>query len=192
MNNKIIVLTGFSASGKDSIADYLAEEGYHLIKSVTSRPIRGNEEHGKQYHFTSEPMFLDLIKNNKLIEYREYNTLVKNEPAVWYYGVPKWAVPDDKPSVVVLDIVGLKAFREYFGGRVVSIFLVVGDCTRKERCILRGDYDETEFNRRLKDDIEKFPEEVLTEYIDYYLQNDRSFIETLLDLDCILESIDGQ
>lgn len=171
INNEIIILVGFSASGKDTIAKKLANIGYHFIISSTTRPMRNNESQGDPYWFISEKEFIDLLEKGKFIEYRKYNTLVNNTPAVWYYGVLKDEVKQDKANVVVLDILGLRKFKEYFGDRCISFFIDCDTETRRQRCIKRGDYDETEFNRRLEDDIKNFNKDLIKKEINYIIKS---------------------
>ncbi|MDA3856129.1 MAG: AAA family ATPase [Candidatus Woesearchaeota archaeon] len=184
----IIVLCGASASGKDSIARKLEKGIYNFIVSTSTRPMRAGESENNPYHFINNSEFLNMIHNDELIEYREYNTLVENKPATWYYGVAKKDIDSSKSYVVVLDIVGLKEFKEYFGDRVLPFFIEASEETRKQRCILRGDYDETEFNRRLEDDRKVFFQETIDKEINFRVQstNIDENVEYILDkISCI-------
>lgn len=170
MKNQIIILCGFSSSGKDTIAKiFETQHDYNFVVSTTTRPIRNGESDRNPYNFTNNDGFEKLISNNELIEYREYHTLVQNKPETWYYGVEKSEILPDKKYVVVLDIVGLLGFKEHFKDRVVSFFIDVDDQVRKHRCISRGDFDEFEWDRRLLDDKEKFTKEVINKEIDYVI-----------------------
>lgn len=173
--NNIITLVGFSASGKDSAARILEKEhGYNFIVSTTTRPIRPGESDRTPYNFVTNEEFEKLISENKLIEYREYNTLVNKVPAKWYYGVETKEVDPNKKYVVVLDIVGLRGFYEHFGeSSVISFFLDVDDNVRKERCLLRGDFDETEWNRRLEDDKNRFTDDIINNEIHFVVDANR-------------------
>lgn len=173
MENKIIVLCGKSASGKDTLAKMISEKyGYNFIVSTTTRPIRNGESQENPYHFVSKEDFEQLINDGKLIEYRTYNTLVDGIPAVWYYGAEKREVVENKKYIVVLDIMGLDGFKETFGDRVVSFYLNASDEIRKERCVNRGDFNESEFNRRLADDEIVFSDEVIKNKIDFKLDGE--------------------
>ena len=166
-NNKIIIIVGPSASGKDTIARRLENEyGYNFIISTTTRPIRPGESEKNPYYFVTNEVFLDKINNGEMIEYREYHTLVNNKPNIWYYGAEKKEITQDK-FVGVLDIIGLKAFKEVFGDRVISFFLDVSDEVRLDRCIKRGDFDKSEWERRLIDDKRVFAPEVIEEFVDW-------------------------
>jgi guanylate kinase len=172
--NNIVALIGFSASGKDTVARILEKEyGYNFVVNTTTRPIRPGESERNPYNFTTNDKFEKLISDNKLIEYREYNTLVNNIPAKWYYGVESKEVDPNKKYVVVLDIGGLRGFSEHFGDSVISFFLEASDEVRKERCLLRGDFDETEWNRRLEDDKKRFTDDIINNEVHFVVDSER-------------------
>lgn len=167
----ILILVGFSSVGKDTVAREIEKLGYNFIVSTTTRPMRDGESQRNPYNFIHNDEFQKLIDSDELIEYRAYNTLVNNQPATWYYGVEKGEVDLNKDYVVVLDIVGLRGFKEYFGNHVVSFFLETDDETRKQRCINRGDFDEYEWNRRLADDKARFTKEIIQDELDYVVDS---------------------
>jgi guanylate kinase len=185
MNNEIIVLVGKSCAGKDTIARKLEKEcGYNFVVSTTSRPIRPGESERNPYYFVSNDEFNNKINNDELIEYRSYQTSVNNIPATWYYGVEYKEIDDTKKYVVVLDIIGLKEFRKKFGNKVVAFFLWADDDIRKERCIKRGDYDESEWNRRKLDDEKVFSDEVIDKNIDFKItdENNDYIVKEIIEL----------
>ena len=168
MEDSIIVLVGFSASGKDSIASYLKDNyNYNFIVSVTNRPMRPNESQGNPYNFVTFNDFIQLIDTDKLIEYRTYDTV----HGTWFYGVKKDAVLPNNKYVVVLDLWGLSEFKKYFGGRVKSFFIQVDNETRENRAKSRGGFDLAEWNRRLEDDKRIFEEEDITTKVDCIIPN---------------------
>ena len=113
-----------------------------------------------------------MIENNEFIECRTYNTLVNNITDTWYYGAHKGSINLSKHNyIVVLDILGLKEFKEYFKGDIISFFINVDEPIRKSRCIGRADFDEREWNRRYQDDITQFTQEVINEVVDYQVDN---------------------
>lgn len=183
MNNKIIVIVGFSASGKDSISRILEKEhGFNFVASTSTRPIREGESQRNPYNFISKEHFLNLIETDSLIEYREYKTTLNNIQDIWYYGVEKNEIEDDKQYVVVLDIGGLKDFKKHFNDRIISFFLYVDENIRKERCVKRGDFDESEWNRRLLDDKTRFTDDIIKKEIDHiiYKLDKNEIVEEIL------------
>lgn len=183
--NSIIVIVGPSSAGKDTIARILENDyGYNFIVSTTTRPIRPGESEKNPYYFVSNEEFKNKIDNHEMIEYREYHTLVDNIPNIWYYGAEKKEVTDDEKFVAVLDIVGLKAFKETFGNRVVSFYLDVDDEIRKQRCIDRGDFNEPEWNRRLIDDKKVFSQDIIEENVDWSIDelNSDIIVNKIMDI----------
>lgn len=176
--NKIIALCGFSGCGKDTIAKELKDLGFNFITSHSTRPPREGESEGNPYYFISNETFELEDKLNNWIEYRTYNTLVDGIPKTWYYGVHKNEVKNT-PAVVVLDLLGLKDFKEQFGDKVLSIFVHVEDSERERRVKSRGSFCQVEWDRRLKDDTKIFTNQELKGNIDYYVSNEDSVANTM-------------
>lgn len=169
--NRIIILAGFSASGKDTIARLIEDSGAHFIVSNTTRPMREYEDQGNPYWFISEKEFLDMADKGEFIEHRKYETLLNNIPATWHYGVHQDEVRNDMLNVVVLDMMGVREFKEYFGNRCLTFFINASEEERRRRCRVRGDYDKHEFERRLEDDNKQFPMEVVKQEVDYIIES---------------------
>lgn len=70
----LIILTGKTASGKDTIKLTLLKNYPNLKKVITttSRIPRVNEQDGLDYHFLTRTKFEDKIKNNIFAEFVEY------------------------------------------------------------------------------------------------------------------------
>jgi len=188
--NSIIIIAGFSGAGKDFVARYIEEAyGAHFVVSTTTRPKRPYEEEANPYYFVTDVEFKKMQSNKEFIEVRTYDTTVDNVPARWYYGVTKNEVKDDKLTVVVLDVVGTLEFLEAFGDRCEVIFIKAFDSVRKERCIARGDYNEPEFTRRLEDDCNKFPDDIVNQITDFVVWNNRSKTALELEMDCVMEEL---
>lgn len=171
--NKIIVICGLSASGKDSIAKYISNK-YNIkeIISHTSRPMRSNELEGNPYYFISKQQFQNMIDNNEFIECRTYNTLVNNIPNTWFYGVHKNSIDLSKHNyIVVLDMLGLRQLKKYCKDNIISFFIFVNEPTRKQRCVDRANFDKIEWNRRYEDDTKQFTQSVIYNEIDYIVEN---------------------
>ena len=174
--NPIIILCGPSCAGKDTIAtafNFFYYQDFHFLISTTSRPKRPNESEGNPYYFVSKEEFEELIKEDGLLEYREYNTLVNNKPDVWYYGVEKTSIDLDRSYICVLDPIGIKQFKKLFKERLLVFYVYTPETERRQRCKERGDFNRFEWERRLKDDKIKFSKEFL-EYCDYILDGSKS------------------
>lgn len=88
---KLIVISGFSGSGKGTIVNNLLQiNNFKLSISATTRKKREYEIENEHYFFLSNEQFEQMIKNDELLEYAIYN----NE----YYGTPKKFVLDNLDS----------------------------------------------------------------------------------------------
>jgi guanylate kinase len=156
--SKFTVLVGRSASGKDAILKKLVSDyNYIPLISCTTRPKRDGEVDNVTYYFISDYKFKSMIKDNKLTEYRSYNTFVNGNKATWYYGLPKVEVNINNSNyVVILDLEGAESFIDYYGkDNCEIIYIECGAKTRTERAKKRGGFDKQEWDRRLKkDDID--------------------------------------
>ena len=167
-----LILCGKSGSGKDTILKRLCKRGFTPIVSLTSRPIREGETNGVEYNFVSRELFESLIRDDKLIEYRTYNTQVGWEPDTWYYGLEKTAVDLENDYVVILDINGAKSFMDYYGqDNCMCIYIDVLDGIRTGRAKQRGSFDETEWNRRMEADAKDFAMEKRIGVVDKSIGN---------------------
>lgn len=106
----LIVISGPSGAGKDTIVQRMQERGlpFHFVVTATTRPKRPNEVHGKDYWFVSKEEFARMIENNDLIEY----AIVYGD----YKGIPKaqvrQALASGKDVVMRLDVQGAETVRK--------------------------------------------------------------------------------
>ncbi|PWA65979.1 Guanylate kinase [Artemisia annua] len=118
----IIVISGPSGVGKDSVVNSLREkrENIHFVVTATSRAMRAGEVHGKDYFFMSKDEFLKLVENDELLEY----ALVYGD----YKGIPKQQIRDYMAKgydiVLRVDIQGAATLRKILGDSAVFVFLV--------------------------------------------------------------------
>ena len=185
MKNKLLILLSPSSCGKDYVLNKLVSDyNFKSLISHTTRPIRPNETNGRDYHFVSDSQFKELIDNDLLVEYRTYNTLVSNIPAIWYYGLSKQTIDDLNPNtnyVTIFDVQGAKDFIEYYGRDNCYVCMIkCDDKIREERAKLRGGFSQEEWDRRLADDLVVFSDENTKGLIDHYIINDGT-IEELND-----------
>ncbi len=96
----LIVLSGPSGAGKDSILKKLLEKRKNLKLSIsyTTRTPRDGEVDGKDYYFVDKNEFENLISDGKMLEYASY---CNN-----YYGTPKFEIENEcnKGYGVILEI----------------------------------------------------------------------------------------
>ncbi|HEY2979960.1 MAG TPA: guanylate kinase [Anaerolineales bacterium] len=106
----LIVISGPSGSGKDTVVQRMKERGlpFHFVVTATTRPKRANEEHGRDYLFVSKEEFARMIERNELIEY----AIVYGD----YKGIPKAqvreALASGKDVVMRVDVQGAETVRK--------------------------------------------------------------------------------
>lgn len=100
MKGRIIIISGFSGTGKGTIVKKIlgSSDDYEISISATTRAMRQGEVEGKSYFFVTKEKFEEMIAKEELLEYARY---VNN-----YYGTPKKYVSDElaKGKNVILEI----------------------------------------------------------------------------------------
>jgi guanylate kinase len=106
----LIVISGPSGAGKDTVVQRMKERGlpFHFVVTATTRPQRPNEVDGRDYLFVSKNEFARMIEQNELIEY----ALVYGD----YKGIPKaqvrQALTSGKDVVMRIDVQGAETVRK--------------------------------------------------------------------------------
>ena len=136
----IIVLLGASGSGKSTIENELAtHHGFEKIISYTTRQPRNGEINGKDYYFTNNDTFEEMIRDGLLAEYDEYSQ-------GRLYGTLKSDYADGD-KVVVLTPNGLRKLKQSCPNN--NIFTVLANAslgTRVKRYIDRCGTDKFTFD----------------------------------------------
>ena len=180
INNKIIIISGKSASGKNKVADYLKNElNFNQMISYTNRPMRKNEIEGYDYYFTDLNSIEKKSINGEILDIRHYKTNF----GIWDYALPINELYKNK-IFCILDLEGEKQLKNKLGSQnIISIYLDCDKNIRKSRAINRDIMDDKkieEINRRLEDDEIKFPIDEIKKEYNYILKN-----ESLSDFDNI-------
>ncbi len=106
----LIVISGPSGAGKDTVVQRMQERGlpFHFVVTATTRPRRANETEGRDYLFVTKDDFAAMIERNELIEY----ALVYGD----YKGIPRSQVREALNSgqdvVMRLDVQGAETVRK--------------------------------------------------------------------------------
>ncbi|HAE45358.1 MAG TPA: guanylate kinase [Lachnospiraceae bacterium] len=173
----LIVLSGFSGSGKGTIMKELLErypDEYALSISATTRAPREGEEDGREYFFKTREEFREMIRNDELLEYAQY---VDN-----YYGTPKSYVNEQlanqKNVVLEIEIQGALKIREQFPDALLLFVTPPSAGVLKDRLTGRGTETEDVIHSRLARAVDEADG---CEVYDYLIIND--------DLDTCVEEI---
>lgn len=135
----IIVLLGASGSGKSTIENELAtHHGFEKIILYTTRQPRNGEVNGKDYYFTENNTFADMINTGVLAEYDEYSQgRLYGTLKADYYG----------NKVVVLTPNGLRQLKQSCSDDNIFTVLVNASLgTRVKRYIDRCGVNEFDFD----------------------------------------------
>ena len=120
----LIVLSGPSGVGKDTVIQHMKERGlpFHFVVTATTRLARPEERHGVDYFFLSKDDFAEMIEQNELLEY----AIVYND----YKGIPKQqvreALASGKDVIMRIDVQGAATIRKLCP-EALLIFLTTKD-----------------------------------------------------------------
>jgi len=106
----LIVISGPSGAGKDTIMQRMQERGlpFHFVVTATTRAKRASEVHGRDYLFVTNEEFARMIDDDELIEH----AIVYGD----YKGIPKQqvreALASGKDVIMRLDVQGAETVRK--------------------------------------------------------------------------------
>ncbi len=110
-----------SGAGKSSLVKALLELDSHLVVSVshTTRAPRGQEQHGREYHFVKEPDFRSMIADGAFFEWAEVHGNL--------YGTSKAAIEQriagGEDVVLEIDWQGALQIRQQFPNAILIFIL---------------------------------------------------------------------
>ncbi|ADQ40532.1 guanylate kinase [Caldicellulosiruptor acetigenus I77R1B] len=163
----LIVISGPAGTGKGTVVGKLLEKNPNIKLSIskTTRKPRPGEKEGVNYFFVSREQFEEEIKNERFLEYAEYNNN--------YYGTPKDFVFEalEKGFDVILEIEtqGALKIKKAFSDAVLIFLLPPSIEELYRRLVKRGTESEDEIKARLE--IAKNEIKLVPEY-DYCVIND--------------------
>ncbi len=173
----LVVVSGFSGTGKGTVMKRLLEEkeDYALSVSVTTRPPREGEENGREYFFITEEQFREMIRSDELLEYATYVSHSYGTPAAYVFE----KMEQGQNVLLEIDIQGaLKVKAKY--PEALLVFLIPPSAEElRRRLVSRGTEDWETIVRRLARAAEEA--DVVSAY-DYVLVND--------DLDQCVDALD--
>lgn len=159
----MIVISGISAAGKDSVVRHLEKRGLpiHFVVTATSRPPRLGETHGVDYSFVTRAEFEQMIADDELIEYAK----VYSD----YKGVPKaqvrTAMASGKDVVLRIDVQGAKTMREKFPEAVLVFLTTNSEAEFIQRLTIRGTESPEELQLRIATAYRELENSTLFDYV---------------------------
>jgi guanylate kinase len=156
MESKLVIISAPSGAGKTTIVKHLLDNGLNLSFSVsaTTRPLRGNEQNGKEYFFLSVEEFKKKIENDEFVEWEEvyndifYGTLKSELERIWANG--NFVLFD-------VDVKGGIILKNKFGTNSIAIFIMPPSVKELENRLIKRATDTPE---KIKIRVEKAHEEL--------------------------------
>src|SRR6266566_4442609 len=172
----LFVLSAPSGAGKDSVIKALQERGtdFYVVASVTTRAPRPGESEGNPYHFVSQEQFMQMVKNDELIEYA-------NVHGNWY-GQPRKPIRDNlsagRDVLLKIDVKGAATIHSKIP-EAIFIFLITGSLEKlTQRLIDQQTETKEELQKRLADARKELAEQ---HWYDYLVINRQGHLEEAVD-----------
>ena len=159
--NIILIISGPAGSGKNTVAERLISEFGNVKRVITStsRPPRGAEIDGVDYHFLSPEAFEKAIANGEFYEYAKVHDR--------YYGTSKKAVNDSLAAgndlILIIDVQGADTWRKIasqnpeIAERLTSVFVAPDSIAElRKRLVGRATESEADIDRRMKTAVDEF------------------------------------
>nr|WP_230842700.1 guanylate kinase [Gloeobacter morelensis] len=166
--SRLMVLTGPSGVGKDTILQEVRERhpGLYVSVSATTRAPRPGEVDGTDYRFLSIAEFEEWIATDNLLEWACY---VGN-----YYGTPKTPVLErlavGEPVVLEIEVQGALQVKNNFPAAMLVFIRPPSLAVLAERLRSRGTEAPEAIERRLARACEEL---ALADRFDYQVVNDK-------------------
>ena len=172
----LIVISGPSGVGKDSVVQRMKERGFpfHFVVTATDRAPRPNEIHGQDYYFYTTAEFEQMIERDELLEH------------AWVYGqhkgIPKAHVREALASgqdvVMRVDVQGAETVKKLHPA-AITIFLI---CESEEELVARLRERRTESEEALQKRLDTAREEMdCIPSFDYVVVNHHNALDGAVD-----------
>ena len=120
----IFVMIGPGGAGKNAIMKAIisAFPAIEQLATATTRPMRADEEQGREHLFVSERAFRKMISDNELLEHQEVT------PGK-LYGIPRRTVEDvlstGAARIADIEVLGAIALAAAYPRNIVQLFVTV-------------------------------------------------------------------
>lgn len=172
----LVIISGPSGVGKDSVVQRMKERGYpfHFVVTATDRPPRPGEVHGEDYYFYTTAEFHEMIARGEMLEHAIVYDQLK--------GIPKahvrQALASGQDVIMRLDVQGARTVKDLLP-MAISIFLLAES---EEELLARLRARRTESEEALRHRLETARQELdcIPEF-DYVVVNRRDALDRAVD-----------
>jgi guanylate kinase len=172
----LIVISGPSGVGKDSVVQRMKERGFafYFVVTATDRQPRPNEIHGQDYYFYTTAQFERMIAENELLEH------------AWVYGqhkgIPKAHVREalacGQDVVMRVDVQGAETVKNLLPV-AITVFLT---CESEDELVARLRERRTESEEALQERLRTAHEEMARiPDFDYVVVNHHGALDVAVD-----------
>ena len=168
MNNsigKLVIVTGFSGAGKDTVINLFLQKrsDFEAVVTHSTRPPRPGEIPGIHHHFVKREEFEQLIQRKDLLEYVKYGSYYKGTTKAEFEKILTgnnliWRV--DILRAVLYEDIFLNAYGRVTARQLISNSFKIFIRTKshkiaKSRYLIRekGNANINEFQKRLQRDV---------------------------------------
>jgi guanylate kinase len=179
----LIVISGPSGAGKDSVIQRMKERGlpFEFVVTATTRPRRDHEVHGRDYWFVPREVFDRMIKDDELIEH----AIVYND----YKGIPKQGVRDalatGKDVILRVDVQGAETIRKLIPDALLIFVTAETEQDLVHRLETRHTETTKEFELRIATACQELQHIGIFDYVvinrDLYLDEAVDVIRSIID-----------
>lgn len=172
----LVVISGPSGVGKDSVVQRMKERGFpfHFVVTATDRPPRPNEVHGRDYYFYTTAEFEHMIAAGELLEHACVYGQHKGIPKVHV----RQALDSGQDVVMRVDVQGADTVKGLIPA-AITVFLL---CESEGELVDRLRERRTESEGALQHRLETaYQEMALIPGFDYVVVNRRNELDAAVD-----------